>query len=510
MRRAAAAVMALAVVALAACGAGGGPAPGAAGPGTTSGSSGSAAPSPGSSTGTSPGTPGRGIAGDVPSWSQVEGTDGRDFVADAAGRARQLRGFNIKTRDPLRDASDELLAAGQQRGFDLLRLSVYWDQFEPTQGAYDDGYLGAVRTVLDRAEAHGLLVIIDFHQDVFGPKFGDHGVPLWATRDGGIPYTQHEVWLQNYLEPAVQEAWDHLYEDPDLRQAQIDAWVTVANRFKDHPALFGYDLLNEPFGKLGAGEDLVTAASRVQKVQLTAMYQRLTDALNKADPAHWVLFEPPNVASLGIPVALGPVNGTKLVYYPHFYDASIESATYAPGGEVNGFDTAFFDKYEAAIRPYVAQNNYPTMFGEWGIAHPEKPGMADFVARSLALMDRVGSGWTMFNWCKGTGYCPLDKEGKDREAIGQIVAPWARAIAGSPTSYLWDPKARTLKVVYKDNDAKGPTELVVPATTYPEGWSVEGAGATTATNGLVVEVTVPKTGGEHVLCLHAKGGPACA
>ena len=450
---------------------------------------------------------------DIAAWSTVKGTDGRTFFADASGRARQLRGFNIKTRDPLRDASDELLAAGQQRGFDLLRLSVYWDQFEPDQGRYDDAYLGAVATVLDRAAAHGLLVIIDFHQDVFGPKYGDHGIPEWATRDGGIPYTKHEVWLQNYLEPAVQEAWDHLYEDADLRQAQIDAWVTVANRFKAHPALFGYDLLNEPFGKLGAGEDLVAAASRVQRVQLTAMYQRLTDALNKADPAHWVLFEPPNVASLGIPVALGPITGTKLAYYPHFYDASIESATYAVGGEVTGFDASFFDKYEKAIRPYIEANGYPTLFGEWGIAHPEKPGMDEFVARSLALMDRVGSGWTVFNWCRGSGYCPLDADGHDRPAIGQIVQPWARAIAGAPTSFQWDPAARTLKVVYRDGAAKGPTELVVPTSTYPEGWALQGTDTTTetstGTDGMVVRVTVPATGGDHTVCLTPKGAPPC-
>lgn len=454
---------------------------------------------------------------DVATLGQVAGTDGRGYIADAQGRALQLRGFNIKTRDPLKDASDDLLAAGQQRGFDLLRLSVYWDQFEPNKDQYDQAYLDAVGTVLDRAASHGISVIIDFHQDVFGAKFGDHGVPLWATRDDGLAYTQHEVWLQNYLEPAVQAAWDHLYEDPDLQQAQSDAWVTVAKRFQNKPAVLGYDLLNEPFGKLRTGEDLVAAATRVQAVQLTAMYQRLSDAMHAADPTHWIFFEAPNVASLGIPVALGKINGTKLAYYPHMYDSSIESATYAPGGEVTGFDATFFDKYEKAIRDYPMQYGYPTYFGEWGIAHPDKPGMDEFVARSLALMDRIGSGWTVFNWCKGEGYCPLDKDGKDRVAIGQIVQPWARAIAGSPTSFTWDPKARTLTVVFKDSAATGTTDLFVPTTTYPEGFAVAASDAKdawssqtdTATN--IVHVTTPKTGGTHTVCLAPKGSSAtCA
>jgi len=447
--------------------------------------------------------------GAVASWGQIAGTDGRQFIADGQGRARLFRGFNIKTRDPAKDASDELLAAGQARGFNLLRLSVYWDQFEPEKGKYDEAYLKAVGETLDRAAEHDILVIIDFHQDVFGPAFGDHGVPVWATRDDGLPYTKHEVWLQNYLEPAVQAAWEHLYEDADIRQAQMDSWTMIATRFGRHPAVLGYDLLNEPFGQFKPGEDLIAAATRVQAVQLTAMYQRLTDAIRTVDPDRWVFFEAPNVASLGIPVALGEVKGTKLAYFPHFYDPSIETATYAPGGVIDGFEPEFFTKYEKAITPYIEQHTYPALIGEWGLAHPDRPGMDDFVARSLALMDRIGSGWTVFNWCQGEGYCPIDAAGQDRPNIGQIVQPYARAIAGDPTSFVWDPKASTLTLVYADGDATGPTELVIPPSSYPKGWTVEvdGAPAQTApdpADPLVVRVTTPANGSAHTVKLHPK------
>ncbi len=450
---------------------------------------------------------GVGPSGKPTTWAQKTAADGRSFLTDAQGRALQLRGFNIKTRDPLADASDDLLAAGQQRGFNLLRLSIYWDQFEPAQGQYDQTYLDAVQTVLDRAAAHGIYVVLDFHQDVFGAKFGDHGVPLWATHDDGLAFTKHDVWLLNYLEPAVQAAWDHLYEDPDLRQAQADAWTTVAKRFQGAPALIGYDLLNEPFGKVTGTESIADAATRVQKNQLTPMYQRLTDAIHAVDPDHWVLFEPPNVASLGVPVALGQINGTKLIYYPHFYDAAIETATYAAGGQVDGFDPAFFVGYEKAIKDYPAQFRYPTLFGEWGIAHPERPGMDAFVAQSLALMDRLGSGWTVFNWCRGDGYCPLDAAGHDRPAIGQIVQPYASAIAGSPISFGFDPVSRVLRVSFTDDDATGTTDIAIPPSTYPEGWKASAADAEgswsstfdSATN--IVHIATPRTRGDHVVCV---------
>ena len=47
----------------------------------------------------------------------------------------------------------QLLDDGAARGFDLLRLSVYWDMLEPTQGTYDEDYLADLATVLDRVPA---------------------------------------------------------------------------------------------------------------------------------------------------------------------------------------------------------------------------------------------------------------------------------------------------------------------------------------------------------------------
>jgi endoglycosylceramidase len=455
---------------------------------------------------------------DPTTWRTVKAADGRTFVADAQGRALQLRGFNIKTEDPAKDASDDLLEAGHQRGFNFLRLSIYWDQFEPTtKGTYDEAYLDAIGAAVDRAAAHGIYVVLDFHQDVYGKKYGGAGIPAWATNDEGLPFAKQDVWLLNYLQPAVQAAWEHLYEDADIRDAQAASWAFVAKRFKDKPSLIGYDLLNEPFGKLRPGETVADAAERMQRTQLTEMYQRLTDAMRAVDPGHWIFFEPPNVASLGVPVALSKVNGDKLIYYPHFYDAAIESATYTPGQEVDGFDPAFFKGWAKAVSEYPATHGYPMMVGEWGIAHPEKPGMDAFVAQSLALMDELASGWTVFNWCQGDGYCPLDKDGKDRPAIGQIVQPWVRSIAGTPVSFGYDPKTRVLKIVLTTSDATGATDIVVPATAFPEGFDVASniadggwtsstdlgtyGGATTVS---FIAPTAPP-GSTQVICVHPKG-----
>lgn len=456
---------------------------------------------------------------DVAPWSQVSGSDGQEYIADEQGRAMSFRGINVKADHPAEMATDQLMADAEARGFNLLRLAVYWDEMEPTDDVWAEDYFAEIATVMDRAEAHGLWVALDMHQDTFSTAFNGKGIPLWATDDGGLPFEDQGSFLLNYLQPGSMEAWENLYERPDLRAAQVDAWEELVQRFGDRANLLGYDLLNEPFGKMRTGEDLFAAAARVERTQLTPMYQRLTTAIRRLDPKRWVFVEPPNLASLGIATNLGAIEGGNIAFYPHMYDANIEFATYTPGG-VQEFDASFFDGYAAVIDVYPDRNRVPVLFGEWGLANPERPGMDEFVRRSLRLMEQHGSGWTVFTGCRGSSYCVWDSQGNDRPAIGQITQPWARSVAGTPQYLHWDPDTRTLYVAFEDSAATGTTDLVVPASrVYPEGWEVvatpgEGAWSSEVTAGvdpdpLVVSISAERGGGDpagfHLFCLRPEG-----
>lgn len=455
--------------------------------------------------------------GPVAEWGTTTGTDGRVYIADAQGRALQFHGFNIKTAAPADDATEDLLALAASRGMDHVRLGWYWQHLEPEQDRFDESFVEQLITVLDRAEREGLLVILDMHQDVYGDAFGSQGIPAWATRTEGLPFERQESWLLDYLQPAVQAAFDHLYDDADLRQEQIDAWLHVVEAVKDHPALLGYDLLNEPFGRMRPGEDLFTAAERVEREQLTPMYQRLTDAISAVDPDHWVFFEPPNLASLGVSTSLGAVHGPKVAFYPHMYDAAIETATYAPDGTIQ-LDPAFFDSWSRAITTYVDRNPMPLLVGEWGIAHPEIPGMDVFVERALETLDDVSSGWSMFQMCRGGGYCPFDAEGIPRPGIAQIFQPFAKAIAGRPTSSTWDAETRSLTVRFRDGEASGTTDIYLDAgATYGDRWVVETSdpegtwsSSYDAESG-VLSVTIADDGADHAICVKPAGAaPGCS
>lgn len=454
--------------------------------------------------------------GPVASWTTTTGTDGRVYIADSSGRAMLFHGFNVKTGAPATDVTDQLLADAAARGLDHLRLGFFWQDLEPEQDRFDESFLDQIDTVLDRAEAHGIVVILDMHQDVYGEAFDSRGIPAWATRTDGHAFEPNDNWLLSYLQPAVQAAFEHLYEDADLRQQQIDAWLHVVHRVKDHPALFGYDLLNEPFGKQRDGEDLISAAARMEREQLTAMYQRLTDAISAVDPHHWVFFEPPNLASLGIATSLGEVKGPKVAFYPHMYDPDIEIATYSPDGKIV-INREFFSRWSNAITTYTQRYPMPMLVGEWGIAHPDLPGMDEFVDLSLQTMDRVASGWSMFQMCRGGGYCPFDEDGNPRPAIGRIFQPYARAIAGRPESTTWDPATRTLRIAFRDGTADGPTTIYLDrAATYPDGYVVETSDQAGSwdhdldTDTDVLSVFTPRTGGRHVICVKPEGAtPGC-
>ncbi len=439
----------------------------------------------------------------------VTGTDGRVYMADAEGRALQYRGFNSgkAMTATVAEVTPELMAEAQADGFDFLRLAWQWHKLEPTDDGWDEAYLDQVEAALDVAGEHGVSVVLDNHQDVFGPAFDGNGVPEWATRDDGLPFERDPdaPWFIANLQPAVQAAWEHLYEDPDLQDAQIDSYLHLIDRVGDHPALLGYDLLNEPFGKFREGEDLFAGAARVESTQLTAMYQRLTDAIRTVDTESWIFVHPPNVASLGIATNLGAIDDSKVVYIPHFYDTGMESG--------DAFDPAstFHASWEAAATQYAAEHRVPMMVGEWGLPDPNASGADEFVARSLDVLQRRTSGWAVFTWCDGGGYCVLDDAGRLDPTWQVLVQAWPRAIAGAPTATTWDGGTRVMRTTFTASAAvTAPTEVVAPARLYPGGVAVttsEGVAADWAWDEAtgIVTVTLPPGAGARAICVAPAG-----
>src|SRR5262249_51676252 len=110
------------------------------------------------------------------------------------------------------------------------------------------------------------------------------------------------------------------------------AWMHVAARFKDHPWVLGYDLMNEPFaGSVAAGNfggilyGDPRESKHVEETLFRGFYDRTSAAIRSADANAWIVDEPLAFpVNNGGPSYLGkladPRHGeNRLVYFPHLY-----------------------------------------------------------------------------------------------------------------------------------------------------------------------------------------------
>ncbi|MFD0410289.1 cellulase family glycosylhydrolase [Kitasatospora sp. NPDC127116] len=433
------------------------------------------------------GQPGRSPAPDRFPTGTVTAADGRTSLTDVQGRRLRLRGFNL---DKYAEATPADLDSVAAQGFTLVRLPASWTRLEPERGRLDPAELQRVRRLLDRADRLGLLVLIDFHQDVYGPKFGGgtNGVPVWATRDDDLPFTPDpDDWFAGYFQPAVQAAFRHLYDDPDLRAWQADFYTRLARELRGHSSLLGYDLFNEPFGPVdGDPSDpavLAAASAALEQGRLADMYRRLITAVRRVDSRSWLFVEPTVLVGQGVPTRLpgfaDPRPGApRLGYAPHFYDTAVEGgADWDPAG-------GFVEQYTAAITGYPAAHRLPVLVGEWGPPNSRTPGNAELVRRQVAAMEGFAEGWTMWYWCRGNGgYCALDPAGRPAPGDEPAFGPYPVAVAGTEVR-----TAATTVGWRSDGTGRG-SEILLPPAAFPRG-----ADVTVAPAGARVEVEQP-TGG---------------
>lgn len=179
-------------------------------------------------------------------------------LRDALGRHVILSGINLINKGEnqsgyIANWSPEIFQDLHAWGFNVLRFGIIWDAIEPQPGNYDESYLVWIEHILDLAAAHDLSVFLDMHQDLFSALYSD-GAPAWATLGKDQPHVDEALWSDAYLSSdAVKQSFDHFWNDAPAAdgvgvQTRFgNCWRMLAARFGHHPAVIGYDLLNEPF-----------------------------------------------------------------------------------------------------------------------------------------------------------------------------------------------------------------------------------------------------------------------
>lgn len=173
-------------------------------------------------------------------------------VVDDQGRQLILQGLNAsqhaKHSYMRRSWETETDVAHQAKalGYNSVRYLIFWDHVMPAEGVIDNGYLNDVATRLDWYADNDMYVILDMHQDNWGEQCGGNGAPAWATIGHEEEVGEGPWWLKA-ASPCVVDSTNAFWGNSNnIQEHFAQSWRAVAKKFRNHPAVIGYDLFNEP------------------------------------------------------------------------------------------------------------------------------------------------------------------------------------------------------------------------------------------------------------------------
>ncbi|HEX6346613.1 cellulase family glycosylhydrolase [Umezawaea sp.] len=303
---------------------------------------------------------------------------------DDRGREVTLRGFSVSGTAKLAenrglpfattaDARRSARAMKEMTGANSARFLVTWAWVEPEPGRIDHAYLDRVTEQVSAFTDEGILVYLDFHQDLysrylFNPDswYTGDGAPAWVVRAGGYPRESCGLcvhWGQNMKSNrAVTDATYDFWHNREITTAAgpvriRDAFLRQAGETLRHlranlsasafRLLLGVDPINEPYaGRYDAGQ----SSTDWERDLLWPFYQRfraVMDAEGWAGKAAFVeplVFWNQNVESFAEPGGFPAVQhlGDRYAFNSHFYDGRAQSGILKPGKAKDGEYSADF------------------------------------------------------------------------------------------------------------------------------------------------------------------------
>ncbi len=269
----------------------------------------------------------------------------------------------------------------------LLRYQIMrnWGQVgtELDLAEYDrwlDGKLDHLAQILDWAKKYGVKVVIDLHTPPGGSYDGSNMLMFFDKR-----YADHFV----------------------------ETWKKIATRFKGHPAVWGYDLINEPNQSIPAPYDYWS----IQKAAAEAVREIDPDTSiivesNEADrPASFAYLSPPAMDNVIYQVHMYMPMG-----FTHQGVATPQPAVAYPG-KIDG-KTWNKEKLRETLRPvreFQLRHNARIYVGEFSAAI-WAPGAERYLADCISLFEEYGWDWSYHAFREWDGWS-LEHEGKDRNSM---------------------------------------------------------------------------------------------
>ncbi len=425
------------------------------------------------------------------------------WITDAQGRVVVLHGINMVYKRPpyAPDAvgfGDDDAAFLAAEGMDTVRVGIIYKAVEPQPGVYDDAYLDRIADTVATLGRHGIVSLLDFHQDLYNERFQGEGWPDWAVLDDGLPAEPKSGFPANYLVmPALQRAFDNFWANAagpagiGLQDRYAAAWRHVAQRFRDNPAVLGYDLMNEPWPGTTWQQCANPAGCPAFDATMTQFIKRTIAAIREADPRTLAFYEPHVLFNDGSDTSVDPGGD------PHAAMSFHDYCLQAGQSDTNdGCDTADDLVFTNADK-HAAATGSALLLTEFGATRAE-----DILTAMVERADRFMVGWQEWHYCgcdDPTTAGPGNKQAividpakpptganLDADKLRVLVRPHPESVAGTPKSYGFDAADHRFTLSYTTTRADGTgafgptddTEILLPARQYPNGYATKVVGGT--------------------------------
>lgn len=404
------------------------------------------------------------------------------WLTDSAGRILLLHGVNMVAKEPpyepaatgFSDKDAVWLAAN---GFRVVRLGILATGLMPTPGTVNESYISSIAATVNDLSRHGIYVLLDFHQDGWGPSLGSDGFPAWMTVTDGATNTHASFPLYYIQNPAIQHAFQSFWDNvagPNHTPLQVDyvqMFAAVASRFADDPDVLGYDLFNEPWPGTTWKSCLANrnGCPDLDSTELGAAYTRVVRGIRSAGDDHLVFGEPFVLFNFGLSSTHIPLPGAD----PEA-GMSFHLYTTSPSNDPDVLANAV---------AWSASTGGALLNTEWGATTDTAA-----IVRQTNELDSALLPWIFWSYCcevVRSLHAPPTGTNLVKTTVGALVQPYPLAVAGTPQHLVYTTSTRTLSFTWSTTRAGGGsfasaavTSLAVPASVYPAGYTVDVVGGT--------------------------------
>lgn len=227
-------------------------------------------------------------------------------------------------------------------GLNCIRVPVWWRAVADPEYGGDFAWLDRC---IQWCKRNGVYVIIDLH-----------GAPGGQSAESRI---------------VGERTAGDLWKDDGYRRQTVDWWKQVAERYRDEPAVAGYDLLNEAYA--------------VDKMStLAGFYDELYKAIRSVDPDH-ILFIQDGLLGFQLLPKPESMGWDNVVYSVHYYPKDTECGVADP--------SSFFYRFSRAGLYY----GVPVNVGEFNSMQFDRGGISA-IQRNCEAFDYFGWSWNLWSY----------------------------------------------------------------------------------------------------------------